>query len=167
MWTRLWVPRAARRVGQPACAISCAAQMDVFGSIVCVIYPCGPIIRARQLFDIGDKMDGLQVDCPVKNVMLVTVRTRPVAEDRVHYLGTTFSLIVPEVTAAENSGLFWGFNFSTQRNRCATGGGEAVLVCDAPQPPPRPQVLRDSGAMAPTAPKFFCACFPLIKPSMF
>ena len=30
--------------------------------------------------------------------------------------------------------------------------------------PPAPRVLRDSGvgAMAPMAPKFFCACFPFI-----
>ena len=56
----------------------------------------------------------------------------------------------------------------------ATGGWPGpVLVCDTPQPPapplPPPRVLRDSGvgAMAPTAPKFFGACFPFIKPSMF
>ena len=38
-----------------------------------------------------------------------------------------------------------------------------------PPPPPGGGVLRDSGvgAMAPIAPKFFCACFPFIKPSMF
>ena len=53
----------------------------------------------------------------------------------------------------------------------ARGGGRLgpVLVCNTPQPPPPPGVLRDSsvGAMAPTAPKLFCACFPFIKPSMF
>ena len=56
-----------------------------------------------------------------------------------------------------------------------TGGGgggrpDPVLVCNTPQPPSHPPwVLRDSGvgAMAPTAPKFFCACFPFMKPSMF
>ena len=43
-----------------------------------------------------------------------------------------------------------------------------VFVCDPPPPPP-PRVLRDSGvgAMLPTAPKFFGACFPFIKPSVF
>ena len=36
-------------------------------------------------------------------------------------------------------------------------------------PLPHGRVLRDSGvgAMAPTTPKFSCACFPFIKPSMF
>ena len=58
------------------------------------------------------------------------------------------------------------------QSACSRGGGGRpgpVLVCDTPQSPPPPQVLRDSGvgAMAPTAPKFFCACFPFIKPSMF
>ena len=43
---------------------------------------------------------------------------------------------------------------------------------DTPQPPPPLPGgggLRDSGvgAMVPTAPKLFCACFPFIKPSMF
>ena len=51
------------------------------------------------------------------------------------------------------------------------GGGRArSLYATPPQPPPPPpRVLRGSGvgAMAPTAPKFFCACFPFIKPSMF
>ena len=52
------------------------------------------------------------------------------------------------------------------------GGGRArSLYATPPSPPPPrpPRVLRDSsaGAMAPMALKFFCACFPFIKPSMF
>ena len=48
------------------------------------------------------------------------------------------------------------------------GGGPGPCMRHPPAPPP-PQVLKDSdvGAMAPTALKFFCACFPFIKPSMF
>ena len=50
--------------------------------------------------------------------------------------------------------------------RAGVPGGRPgpVLVFDT-----LPRVLRDSGvgAMPPTAPKFFCACFPFIKPSMF
>ena len=50
----------------------------------------------------------------------------------------------------------------------AAGPGPCMRHPPAPPPPP-PRILRDSGvgAMAPTAPKFFCACFPFIKPSMF
>ena len=54
---------------------------------------------------------------------------------------------------------------------CPQGGSRArSLYATPPSPhPPAPGVLRDSGvgAMAPTAPNFFCACFPFIKPSMF
>ena len=47
------------------------------------------------------------------------------------------------------------------------GGGWARSLYATPPSPPR--VLTDSGvgARAPTTPKFFCACFPFIKPSMF
>ena len=49
----------------------------------------------------------------------------------------------------------------------AQGLHTGSLVCNTPRP--HPQVLRNRGvgAMTPTAPKFFCACFPFIKPSMF
>ena len=48
----------------------------------------------------------------------------------------------------------------------ARGGGGAAGLDPCVNPPP--QVLRDSGvgAMAPTVPKFFCACFPFTKPFM-
>ena len=49
------------------------------------------------------------------------------------------------------------------------GGGRARSLCATPPSPPPPRVLRDSGvgAMAPKAPRYFSACFPFIKPSMF
>ena len=57
-----------------------------------------------------------------------------------------------------------GSSCSVDRCVTLTGGPPGpVLVCDTPPPP---QVLRDSGVGA-MAPKFFCACFPFIKSSMF
>ena len=58
------------------------------------------------------------------------------------------------------------------RLRCTIsmgGAGPSPCMRHPPAPPPPPRVLRDSGvgAMAPTAPKVFCACFRFIKPSMF
>ena len=65
-----------------------------------------------------------------------------------------------------NVGSMWAWSIGAHRVLCTGGRPGPVLVC--PPPPPR-VVLRDSGvgAMAPTAPKFFCACFPFIKLSMF
>ena len=76
-------------------------------------------------------------------------------------------LFLNTATHARAHTCIWIHSFKHAQAHTHTTGGRPgpVLVCDDPPP----WVLRDNGvgAMAPTAPKFFCACFPFIKPSMF